>query len=157
MARPAPRAALIIAGRPCCSSPAGTGIPSRIGAPGRREARSGPAPRRRPAGGKGEGRPFRPEQQTVRHHRVWLGPAAARKVEVSQPLVREVSDNETFQGRVEAAQTMNAGRVSETLAKVYLQAQQAVEKGRPLFEIDPRPYRLEMEKAEAELSDRRPS
>ncbi len=71
---------------------------------------------------------------------------------VSQPIVREVSDYEDFNGRVSAAQTIEIrARVGGTLVKVHYQAEQTVEKGSPLFEIDPRPCLLELEKAKAEL------
>jgi RND family efflux transporter MFP subunit len=78
--------------------------------------------------------------------------ADAQGVPVSQPLVREVSDYEDFTGRVEAAQTIELrARVSGTLDKIHPQAGRVVEKGELLFEIDPRAYQADLEKAEAEV------
>ncbi len=94
-----------------------------------------------------------PEQQTnTEQPGPAPAPTAERKVQVSQPIVREVSDYENFAGRVDAAQSIELrARVGGTLVKVHYQAEQTVEKGSPLFEIDPRSYRLELEKAEAEV------
>ncbi|MEJ7638944.1 MAG: biotin/lipoyl-binding protein [Singulisphaera sp.] len=78
--------------------------------------------------------------------------AVAQGVAVSQPLVREVSDFVDLVGHVEAAQTIEIrARVGGTLVKVFPQAEQEIEKGGLLFEIDPRPYQADMVKAEAEV------
>ena len=129
------------------------GIPLQSGAAGPRRP-SDPIPS--PAGpqeAKAKGAASSPEQQTGTEPPGHApAPAAEWKVQVSQPIVREVSDYETFQGRVDAAQMIEIrARVGGTLVKVHFQAEQTVEKGSPLFEIDPRSYRLELEKAEAEL------
>lgn len=79
------------------------------------------------------------------------GGAAPRKVRVSHPVVREVGDYRDFVGRVEAAQTVEVrARVGGTLERVHVRGGQSVEKGQLLFEIDPRPYSAELDKAAAE-------
>lgn len=73
-------------------------------------------------------------------------------VRVSRPLVREVSDHQDYVGNVEAARAVEVrARVGGTLDKVYDRAEQMVEPGTLLGEIDPRPYLAELEKAEAEV------
>ena len=80
-------------------------------------------------------------------------PAVEPKVPVSQPIFREVTDYDNLTGRIDAAPTIEIrARVGGSLVKVHFQAEQIVEKGSPLFDIDPRPYRLELEKAEAEFT-----
>ena len=80
-------------------------------------------------------------------------PAVERKVAVSQPIVREVSDYEELPGRVAAARSIEIrARVGGTIVNVYYGAEHTVEKGSPLFGIDPRPYRIELDKAEAEVN-----
>ena len=139
---------------PCCSCPPGhrAARPNRLGRP---------APLKRPyllyLQARRRQRPkaaaSSPEQQTGTEPPGHApAPAAEWKVQVSQPIVREVIDYETFNGRVDAAQMIEIrARVGGTLVKVHFQAEQTVENGSPLFEIDPRPYRLELEKAEAEV------
>lgn len=81
------------------------------------------------------------------------GGAAPRKVQVSHPVVREVSDYQDFMGRVEASQTVEVrARVGGTLERVHVRGGQSVEKGQLLFEIDPRPYSAELDKAAAETA-----
>jgi RND family efflux transporter MFP subunit len=78
---------------------------------------------------------------------------APPEVRVSQPLVREVADYEDFTGRTEAAlQVELRARVSGYLDKVLFKDGADVKKGDVLFEIDPRPYQAELEKAEARLA-----
>jgi RND family efflux transporter MFP subunit len=77
---------------------------------------------------------------------------AGPEVTVSQPLAREVTDHEDFTGRVEPVQSVEVrARVGGMLDKVDVRAGSAVKQGDLLFEIDPRPYQLELEKADAEL------
>jgi multidrug efflux system membrane fusion protein len=79
-------------------------------------------------------------------------PAAPLKVEVSQPVSREVADYEDFTGRTAAAESVALrARVSGTLDKVLFQAGATVKKGDLLFQIDPRPFQAELDKADAEV------
>jgi RND family efflux transporter MFP subunit len=78
--------------------------------------------------------------------------AAPPQVTVSQPVVREVTDYEDFTGRTEAAQRVDVrSRVTGYLDKVAFQPGALIKKGDLLFEIDPRPYQADLNKAEAEV------
>jgi multidrug efflux system membrane fusion protein len=80
------------------------------------------------------------------------GPAAP-EVPVARPVVREVTDYEDFTGRTEAAQSVELrARVTGYLVKVLFQDGAEVKRGDLLFEIDPRPYQAELEKAQALLA-----
>jgi RND family efflux transporter MFP subunit len=75
------------------------------------------------------------------------------EVKVVRPVAREVTDFEAFTGRTEAKTTVELRpRVSGYLTKVAFKDGAEVKKGDLLFEIDPRPYQLEVEKAEAGLT-----
>jgi membrane fusion protein, multidrug efflux system len=75
------------------------------------------------------------------------------EVEVVQPESREVSDHEDFTGRTEAsAAVVIAARVSGYLDRVLFKDGAPVKKGDLLFEIDPRPYKAELDKAAAALA-----
>jgi membrane fusion protein, multidrug efflux system len=74
----------------------------------------------------------------------------APEVPVARAVMREWTDYEDFTGRIEAASRVDlraraTGYLVKTLAKEGAQ----VKKGDLLFEIDPRPYRAELDKAEA--------
>jgi RND family efflux transporter MFP subunit len=82
------------------------------------------------------------------------GRAAAEPPEVAvcHPVVREVTDFDDFTGRIEAVQTVELrARVSGYLDKIFFKEGALVKRGDLLFEIDPRPYRAELDKAEAEV------
>jgi RND family efflux transporter MFP subunit len=67
-----------------------------------------------------------------------------------RPVVREVTDHEVFAGRLEApARVDMRARVPGYLLKATFQEGADVKKGDVLFEIDPRPYRAELDRAEA--------
>lgn len=74
----------------------------------------------------------------------------APEVPVVRPVVREVTDYEDFAGRTEASADIEVrARVTGYLDKVLFKDGDDVKKGDVLFEIDPRPYRAELEKAQA--------
>lgn len=76
--------------------------------------------------------------------------AEAPEVPVSRPAPREVTDYEVFPGRAAASRTVEVrARVSGYLTKVTFKDGSEVKQGDLLFEIDPRPYRAELEKAQA--------
>jgi RND family efflux transporter MFP subunit len=78
---------------------------------------------------------------------------AEQGVVVSQPLVREVNNYLGFNGRIEAAQTVEIrARVGGALTEVFASAGTMVKKGDLLFKIDDRVYQAEVEKAEAEVA-----
>jgi membrane fusion protein, multidrug efflux system len=74
-------------------------------------------------------------------------------VSVSQPIVREIVDNDDYEGRIAAVETVDVrARVRGHLIKVNFQDGQVVQKGDPLFEIDPRPYQASLDAAKAQLA-----
>jgi len=76
----------------------------------------------------------------------------APEVSVARVLEREVRQWDDFTGRVVAVETVELRpRVSGYVQRVAFEEGQLVRKGDLLFEIDPRPYRAALARAEAEL------
>ncbi|HLJ10731.1 MAG TPA: efflux RND transporter periplasmic adaptor subunit [Planctomycetaceae bacterium] len=76
-------------------------------------------------------------------------PMAAPEVQVSLPVSGEVTDYEDFPGRIQAVNSVEIRvRVTGYLEKVHFREGADVKKGDLLFEIDPRPYEAELERAE---------
>ena len=74
---------------------------------------------------------------------------------VSQPIVSEVSGYHDYQGRIEVEKTIEIrARVTGTLDKIHSHEGIVIEKGTLLFEIDPRPYQIEMDRAEADIREK---
>ena len=74
------------------------------------------------------------------------------QVEVIRPVERMVTDHLYFTGRTEPAASVEIrSRVTGTLIQVDFQDGALVKKGELLFEIDPRVFQVELERAEAEL------
>lgn len=74
-------------------------------------------------------------------------------VTVSQPLQREVIEWDEYIGRLEASETVEVrARVSGFLDAVEFQDGQLVEEGQLLFRIDARPFRAEMDRAQAAVA-----
>ena len=74
-------------------------------------------------------------------------------VTVSLPLDRTVTDYNDFTGRTAAIGMIQVrARVTGYLLKSHVQAGDMVKKGQVLFEIDPRPYRAELDRAEATIA-----
>jgi multidrug efflux system membrane fusion protein len=72
-------------------------------------------------------------------------------VTVSQPVTREVVDQDDYEGRIAAVETVDVkARVRGYLIKVNFQDGQYVKKDDLLFEIDPRPYQATLAGAEAQ-------
>lgn len=79
-------------------------------------------------------------------------PAKPPEVLVSHPLVQEIADYEDFTGRTESVASVEIrARVTGYLDKVAFKDGADVRKGDLLFEIDPRSYQAELERAEAAL------
>jgi RND family efflux transporter MFP subunit len=78
--------------------------------------------------------------------------AHSKKVRVSRPLVREVNDYVVLSGHIDPVMSIDLrARVGGILNRTTCQLGQAVKKGDLLFEIDPRPYKAELDQAEAEI------
>lgn len=74
------------------------------------------------------------------------------QVSVAEVLRRDVSDWDEFTGRIEAIESVEIRpRVSGYIERVAFVEGSNIKKGDLLFVIDPRPYRAELDKAEAEL------
>ena len=80
-------------------------------------------------------------------------------VTVSQPLERkDIIDYDQYTGRVEAAETVEVrARVRGELIKIYFKDGAIVKEGEPLFDLDPRTYKTDVDvalakKANAEAS-----
>jgi RND family efflux transporter MFP subunit len=74
-------------------------------------------------------------------------------VSVSQPLVREVIDQDDYEGRIDAVENVDVrARVRGHLVKVNFQDGQFVKEGDLMFEIDPRPYQAALDAAKAQLA-----
>ncbi len=67
-----------------------------------------------------------------------------------RPITQTVTDYEEFPGRTDAVMSVEIrARVSGYLNQVYFQDGQRVEKDSVLFQIDPRPFQAEVDRAEA--------
>ncbi|MFL5338973.1 MAG: efflux RND transporter periplasmic adaptor subunit [Gemmataceae bacterium] len=78
--------------------------------------------------------------------------AAPPEVQVVAPVQREIADSEDFVGRVEPRASVELrARVSGYVTRVLFKDGATVKKGELLFEIDPRPYMAELDKAKAEV------
>ncbi|HLJ92995.1 MAG TPA: efflux RND transporter periplasmic adaptor subunit [Gemmataceae bacterium] len=92
---------------------------------------------------------------------VGCGPAPAQQpsavppppeVLASLPVTREITDYVDFPGRIEAVNSIDVrARVTGYLDKVYFQEGADVKQGDLLFEIDPRPYKADLARAEGNI------
>ena len=79
--------------------------------------------------------------------------APAPQVSVASALERDVTEWDEFTGRLEAVESVEVRpRVTGYIESVNFSEGSTVQKGDLLFVIDPRPYRAELSKAEAELA-----
>jgi RND family efflux transporter MFP subunit len=150
--RTAPRA-LLISGAlslPFLPAPASGGAPFAAAAVAAIQAPSGD----QPAGTTATETDRKPKGETGLGYQK-EGPAAPAPppgtVRVTQPVVRDVNDYEDFAGHIVAAGEAGLkARVSGTLMQVACRPGQMVKRAERLFVIDPRPYRVALDKAEAE-------
>ena len=79
--------------------------------------------------------------------------AAPMPVTVSYPVERDVTDYADFTGRTAAVDSVEVrARVSGYLDKVNFKEGALVKKDDKLFEIDPRPYRADLERAKGTVA-----
>lgn len=77
----------------------------------------------------------------------------APEVRVARPVAQKVAEHEDFTGRVEASSRVDVrARVTGYLVQSLIKDGAEVKQGDVLFEIDARPYRAELDRAEAALS-----
>jgi membrane fusion protein, multidrug efflux system len=76
----------------------------------------------------------------------------APSVTVAKPIAKRITTWDEYSGRFEALETVEVRpRVSGFVDKVHFKDGQVVKAGDPLFTIDPRPFRIATESAEAEI------
>jgi RND family efflux transporter MFP subunit len=76
----------------------------------------------------------------------------AVKVVVTRPVTGTVIDYQDFTGRLEAVKTIEVrARVSGYVTEIPFKEGDRVKEGQLLFQIDPRPYQVELNQAEANL------
>ncbi|MBX7104236.1 MAG: efflux RND transporter periplasmic adaptor subunit [Gemmataceae bacterium] len=82
-----------------------------------------------------------------------LAPPKPPAVLVAMPITRTVSEHEEFSGRTEASQSVDIrARVTGYLDRVDFKEGADVKAGDPLFQIDPRTYKAEVDRAEANVA-----
>lgn len=73
------------------------------------------------------------------------------KVTVAHPVSRELIDYDYYNGWLQASESVEVrARVNGYLTEIYFRDGEEVEQGAKLFEIDPRPFRAEVDRAQAE-------
>ena len=82
-----------------------------------------------------------------------VAPPEAPVVPVSQPVEREVTDYVDFTGRTDAVQSVDVrARVTGYLKKVLFREGAEVKEDQQLFEIDPRPYKDQLDQQLAQVT-----
>ena len=77
----------------------------------------------------------------------------APAVTVAEPIAKRITTWDEYSGRFEAVETVEVRpRVSGFVDKVHFKDGQVVKAGDPLFTIDPRPFRIAVESARAEIA-----
>jgi len=81
-------------------------------------------------------------------------PAQSRppNVQIAQASAQDVTEWDEYTGRIEAVESVDVrARVSGYLERILFKAGEHVSKGELLFEIDPKPFKAQLNYAEAEL------
>jgi multidrug efflux pump subunit AcrA (membrane-fusion protein) len=77
--------------------------------------------------------------------------AAPPKVTVGRPVQRQLTDEDEFNGRLEATESVELrARVRGHIQQVHFRDGDMVERGQLLFELDPRPFQIQVEQATAQ-------
>src|SRR5437868_4856339 len=75
------------------------------------------------------------------------------QVTVSKPVEREVTDYHYYTGRIEAVETVEVrARVRGFLQKIHFKEGVEVHQGELLYEIDPRTFQADVDKAQADVT-----
>ncbi|MBN1855100.1 MAG: efflux RND transporter periplasmic adaptor subunit [Pirellulales bacterium] len=70
------------------------------------------------------------------------------KVEVRHPIVRELIDEDEFNGWIESSSVVEVrSRVRGHIQKIHFQDGDRVQAGQPLFDLDPRPFQVQVDQA----------
>jgi RND family efflux transporter MFP subunit len=78
------------------------------------------------------------------------------EVYVSAPVTQQVTEYEDFPGQTQAIPTIEVrARVSGYLADIYFKDGAEVKKDDPLFEIDPRPYKAQLDQDQADFANKK--
>lgn len=78
------------------------------------------------------------------------------QVGVAMPIVESVAVERSFHGRIEPIDHIELGaRVSGTVRRVLVPGGSVVAEGQPLLELDPEPFRIAVQRAEAALAQAR--
>jgi multidrug efflux system membrane fusion protein len=81
-----------------------------------------------------------------------IAPAEVPVVPVAKPVQRQVTEHADFTGRTEAVEQVNiVPRVTGYLVNIPFKAGSDVKTGDVLFEIDPRPYKAQLDQAEGQV------
>ncbi len=84
-------------------------------------------------------------------------PPATPKVEVSHPVVREIIEEDEFNGTLASPSVVEVrARVRGYIQKVHFQDGDLVAEGDLLFELDPRPFQIQIDQAIARADPSRP-
>ncbi|MBI2824448.1 MAG: efflux RND transporter periplasmic adaptor subunit [Planctomycetia bacterium] len=87
-----------------------------------------------------------------RHSALDQGEAPPPVVTVSQPVKRDVTDYIDYTGRTDSVNTVDVrARVTGYLVKMPFKEGSEVKKNDLLFEVDPRPYKAQLDQAEGQL------
>ena len=82
-----------------------------------------------------------------------VAPAENPVVPVSLPVSREVTESVDFTGRTDAVNAVNiVPRVTGLLVRIPFKAGADVKKGELLFEVDPRPYKAQLDQAVGQVN-----
>jgi len=80
-------------------------------------------------------------------------PPPPPKVTVSNPVERELTDEEEFTGFLQASATVEVrSRVKGHIQEIHFTDGQIVENGQLLYELDPRPFQVAIDQAEAQTT-----
>ena len=79
------------------------------------------------------------------------------KVEVSHPMTRELTDEDEFNGWLQASSVVEVrSRVKGYIQKIHFQDGDLVKVGDMLFELDPRPFQVQIDQGAQALEPMRP-